>query len=271
MISAIIVLVLILIFVKPGERMQPGVVPKIDNRDVALPEKRTQETPVQVQKENKVKVAIVIDDMGFDGKIFRKFVDLGIPITFSILPGERFSGYIAKKAKLLNYEVMLHLPMEPRNPLKNPGKGEISIRMSKEEMLRQLSKDIKAVPYIVGINNHMGSLLTENRIAMNALLEEIHKKGLFFLDSKTSPNSVAYKAAKSIGVPSGRRDVFLDNNPDIRYIKGQLDKVIKIAKQNGSATAIGHPKPETVAALREKIEDFKKEGIEFVPVSAVLE
>ncbi len=216
------------------------------------------------------KVAIVIDDMGYDRKVFREFVGLGIPLTFAVLPEERFSADIAREARRLNYDVMLHLPMEPRNPKRNPGNGVISLKMSREEMLRQLYMDLDAVPHIVGVNNHMGSLLTEDRDAMNLLLEEIRKKGLFFLDSKTSPDSVAYEVAKSMGLKSGRRDVFLDNQPDTEYIKGQIDKVIRIAKKKGKATAIGHPRHGTVAALREKIPDFEREGIEIVPLSEVL-
>ncbi len=284
-ISAIIIWILILVFIalalillsiKLRQSSQPKIVPEIDNRDISRTERRIEEARPEQQgqqkrQEHKVRVAIVIDDIGYDDRIFRKFVGLGIPLTFSVLPGERFSTPIAKEARLLNYEVMLHLPMEPHHPLRKPGNGTLLTTMSHDEMIRLLSKDIEAVPYIVGVNNHMGSLLTENRAVMNILLEEIHKKGLFFLDSKTSPDSVAYETARSMGIRSGRRDVFLDNNRDIEYIKGQIDKVIKMAKKNGEATAIGHPRPETVTALREKIPDFKKEGIELVPVSEILE
>lgn len=246
----------------------------VENREIARHDVRVEESlPEELEK--KIKVALIIDDMGYDGKLFKEFAELGIPLTFSILPGERFSTYIAKEAKRLDYGIMLHLPMEPhsqsKNLSKNLGNGVIYLKMSREEMLEQLSRDIEAVPYITGVNNHMGSLLTENRDAMNILLEEIGRKGLFFLDSKTSPDSVAYELAKAMGIKTERRDVFLDNKSDIGYIKGQIDKVIRIAKKNGKATAIGHPKPETVAAIREKIRDFEREGIDLVPVSKVLD
>lgn len=270
LIPVLIVLTLISLFIKLRQYHQPQVIPEIDNREIAKPEEKLEETAPD-HAGHKARIAIVIDDIGHDEKVFRKFVDLGIPLTFSILPGERFSTNIANEARHLDYEIILHLPMEPHSSLKNPGNGALSLKMSRDEMLQQLSRDIEAIPYIVGVNNHMGSLLTENRVAMNILLEEIHRKGLFFLDSKTSPDSVAYEIAKSIGLKSGQRDVFLDNSPDIEYIKGQIDKVIKIAKRNGEATAIGHPRPETVAALREKMPEFEKEGIELVPVSEVLD
>jgi len=269
----LITIALIFLWIQWKQIPQPRIIPDSDNREIARPEKGI-ERPIPEMPEpeaRKVKVAIVIDDMGYDKKIFKKFVDLGIPLTFSILPGQRYSTGIANEARSLNYEVMLHLPMEPRNPERNPGNGTILTHMSQDEILRQLSEDIESVPYIAGVNNHMGSLLTENQDVMNIILEDLHKRGLFFIDSRTSPRSVAYETARRIGVRSGRRDVFLDNKADIGYIKGQVDKVIRIAKQNGEATAIGHPRAGTVAAIREKIADFEREGIELVPVSEVLD
>ena len=235
--------------------------------EIPIPEVKLDE----VDKVYRGRVAIVIDDVGYDDKVFRKFIELGVPVTFSILPGERYSKYIAREARQLKYEVMLHLPMEPRGSWSNPGKRAILSRMSREEMLRQLSQDLDAVPYVSGVNNHMGSLLTEDSKAMRVVLEEIHKRGLFFLDSRTTPRSVAYSVAKSFGIKSESRDVFLDNKADIGYIKGQIDTAIRIAKKHGEATAIGHAKLMTAAAIREKLPDFEREGIELVAVSRVLD
>ena len=228
----------------------------------------------QVEKAEKTyngRIAIIIDDVGHDDKIFRKFTELGVPVTFSILPGERYSKYIATEARKLNFEIMLHLPMEPHGSWSNPGSHAILSEMSDEQMLTQLSEDLDAVPHAAGVNNHMGSLLTENDLAMRVLLEEIHKRGLFFIDSRTSSHTVAYSVAKSFGVKSEDRDVFLDNKSDIAYIKGQIDTAIRIAIKKGEATVIGHAKPETVAAIREKLPDFEKEGIELVTISRVLD
>src|SRR3989304_8897371 len=188
---ALITIALISLWVQWKQTPQPEIVPDTDNREIARPE-RGIERPIPEMPEPeayKAKVAIVIDDMGYDKKIFKKFVDLGIPLTFSILPGQRFSTGIAKEARSLNYEVMLHLPMEPRNPNNNPGNGTIVIHMSQDEILRQLSEDIESVPYIAGVNNHMGSLLTENQDVMNIILEDLHKRGLFFIDSRPPPRS----------------------------------------------------------------------------------
>jgi len=267
----LISLALFFVFFRFRPPQKPEAIPARKDHEIAKPGEKPEEGPPAGRTVYRGRVAIVIDDMGFDRHVFKEFVKLGIPITFSILPGERFSADIAEEAKELNFDVMLHLPMEPHNPKKIAGNGMIYLRMSPEEMLRQLSMDLDAVPHIVGVNNHMGSLLTENRDAMTLLLEEIQKRGLFFLDSKTSPDSVAYDVAKSMGIKSGKRDVFIDNLPDEEYIKGQIDKVIEIAKKKGEATAIGHPRPSTVAALREKIPDFEREGIAIVPLSEVVD
>ena len=235
--------------------------------ETPIPEEQSE----KVEREYSSRVAIIIDDVGNDDKIFRKFTELGVPVTFSILPGERYSKYIATEARKLNYEVMLHLPMEPHGSWSDPGSHAILSAMSGEQMIRQLSEDLDPVPHAAGGNNHMGSLLTENDFAMRILLEEIHKRGLFFIDSRTSTQTVAYSIAKSIGVKSEDRDVFLDNEPDIAYIKGQIDAAIRIAKKKGEATVIGHAKSQTAAAIREKLPDFEKQGIELVTISRVLD
>ena len=267
--GAIIIIALYLTKTNP-----PPAPPPIPDEQYKPVEPETPIPEVQLEKVDKVysgRIAIIIDDVGHDDKIFRKFTELGVPITFSILPGERYSKYIAKEAGKLKYEVMLHLPMEPHGSWSNPGSHAILSAMSDEQMLRQLSEDLDAVPHAAGVNNHMGSLLTENDLAMRVLLEEIHKRGLFFIDSRTSSQTVAYSIAKNIGVKSGDRDVFLDNKSDIAYIKGQIDTAIRISLKKGEATVIGHAKPETVAAIREKLPDFEKEGIELVAVSRVLD
>ncbi|MBI5192500.1 MAG: divergent polysaccharide deacetylase family protein [Nitrospirae bacterium] len=246
---------------------KPVLVQKQERIETPQPESVPEALPPH---HNNARIAIVIDDLGYDKKIYREFVELGIPLTFSVLPGERYSANIARGASHLKYEVMLHLPMEPQSRLVNPGKWVILHNMSRDEMLSQLSKDIRAVPNIAGVNNHMGSLLTEDSHAMNIVLGGLRNKGLYFLDSKTTPNSKAFEIAKGMGIKSGRRDVFLDNNADVDYIKGQIDIAIKLAKKKGEATVIGHPRIETLKALRARLSAFEKEGIDLVPVSEVV-
>ncbi len=270
-ISAVIVIIIFIYITKSTPPPDKSTLPH-EQHEPSQPETPVPEEALEeVDKIYSGMVALVIDDVGYDDKAFNKFVELGVPVTFSILPGERYSKYIAGEARKLNYEIMLHLPMEPRGSWSNPGNHAILSGMSRDQMLRQLSENLDAVPNVTGVNNHMGSLLTENRFAMRVLLEEIHKRGLFFLDSRTSSRTVAYSVAKSIGIKSEARDVFLDNKSDISYIKGQIDKAIRIAKKNGEATAIGHAKPETAAAIREKLPDFEKEGIELVTLSRLVD
>lgn len=252
----------------------PSHIPPVSHEQYKPAEPEIPPPEGQVEKADKIyngRIAIVIDDLGHDDKIFRKFTELGVPVTFSILPGERYSKYIAREASKLNYEIMLHLPMEPHGSWSNPGSHAILSAMTRDQMLKQLSDNLDSVPNATGINNHMGSLLTEDRFVMRILLEEMQKRGLFFLDSRTSSRTVAYSVAKSIGIKSGGRDVFLDNKTDIGYIKGQIDTAIRIAKKKGEATAIGHAKPETAAAILEKLPDFEQQGIEIVTISRVLD
>lgn len=134
-----------------------------------------------------------------------------------------------------------------------------------------LNADMDAIPYITGVNNHMGSRFTEDASLMKEVLAEVKERGLFFLDSKTTGKSKALSAAREAGVRSIGRDVFLDNEQDKEYIKGQLRELIVIAKRRGRAVAIGHPHAETLAALEEMMAEFKSEGIEVVRVGDLLE
>jgi hypothetical protein len=217
------------------------------------------------------KVAIVIDDMGYDRKTFHALMDLGVPLTFSILPGLKYSSAIATEAKKRSYEIMLHIPMEPEDPAQDPGQGAIRKGMSLDEVRLQTRRDLQAVPFVAGVNNHMGSRVTQDKEAMSAVLEEVRKDGLYFLDSKTSPHSVAYQVAKSMGIPAAERQVFLDDDPDLRQIHQQMDHLEKIAAKRGEAIAIGHPRPHTLQVLKERIPALRKKGYELVFLSELVE
>lgn len=203
--------------------------------------------------------------------IAEKFLELNAPISFSILPGLRFSRLLAKKANELDRDVLLHLPMEPDNyPGKNPGPGTLLSKMSPEELDQQLLKDLDAVPFLVGTNNHMGSRLTEDEKIMRLIMERIKEKDLFFLDSRTSPDSVAYQIAKEYGIKAAARNVFLDNEKDVELISRQIIKLAEKALKNGSAIGIGHPHKNTLLALQQTLPKLAKLGIEIVPVSQLV-
>jgi polysaccharide deacetylase 2 family uncharacterized protein YibQ len=168
-------------------------------------------------------------------------------------------------------EVLLHLPMEYRSSNGTPAPGMLRSDMTPMEFLTTVSDDVESVPGAVGINNHEGSALTENKEAMKFLMAELKARNLMFLDSFTSAKSVAYSTAREFGLKSAKRDVFLDNESDNpASIRKQLDELVDIARKNGSAIGIGHPHPATIIELRKWLADAGGHGVEIVPVSKLM-
>jgi polysaccharide deacetylase 2 family uncharacterized protein YibQ len=169
--------------------------------------------------------------------------------------------------------VILHQPMEPLDyPKNDPGKRAILLKMTSAEVKAMLLKNISDVPFTAGVNNHMGSKVTENESKMQEVMGILKERNLLFVDSRTSSKSVAYKTAKKMGLRTAYNQVFLDSEKDLEYIKKQLDLVAKIAVKNGRVVAIGHcERKETLLALQEKLPEFKKLGITIVPVSQLVE
>lgn len=203
------------------------------------------------EKGQKAKIAIIIDDIGYKKKIGEQLLDLDLNLTFSFLPFGPFTAVQAKKARALGRDVLLHMPMEATGAQWDPGPGTLFTSMSHDQIEEIFNNDLAAVPMAMGVNNHMGSRFTEDTKGMNYLLALLKKRGLFFVDSLTSAKSVGYDLAGKKGVKRARRSVFLDNEHDTEKIKRQLDQLMRLASKHGSAIGIGHPHPETVAALRE--------------------
>lgn len=225
----------------------------------------------KASKEYKAKMAIIIDDFGYNKKIAEGFINLDIPLDISILPNLSYSVIIAEMARAKSKEVILHLPLEPYGyPDVNPGPGVILVKMNKKEILEQLEKNLRAVPYIVGVDNHEGSRATENRELMTIVLEYLKQKNLFFVDARASNKSIAYDLARQLKMPTAKNEVFLDNQRDVEYIKGRLQLLIKLAQERGKAIGIGHPHPKMLQALEESIPLFEKEKIKLVFVSELL-
>lgn len=216
------------------------------------------------------KIAFIIDDLGYEKEVAQKIIELDFPIALSILPFLQNSEYIAEEGNKNNQEIMLHLPMEPNNSDTDPGPGAIKSYMSEEEIRQAVRDSIFDFPYVIGVNNHMGSKITEDRRIMKIILEEIRRYNLFFIDSMTSKNSIAYEVAQEIGVKTAVRSVFLDNKNDIEYIKGQMLEARKIALKDGEAIAIGHSRINTFYVLKRMVPEFIKAGIEIVPVSELV-
>lgn len=218
-----------------------------------------------------VQVAIVIDDLGSDLKQANEILSLPARVTVAVMPGLAQSKKVAELAKRNSREVLIHVPMEYRGKNGKPAPGMLRSDMTPMEFLTTVSNDVESVPGAVGINNHEGSLLTENKEAMKFLMAELQARNLMFLDSLTSAQSVAYATAKEYGLKSARRDVFLDNDSDNpASIRKQLDELVEIARKNGRAIGIAHPHPITIIELRKWIAETDVLGVEIVPVSKLM-
>lgn len=217
------------------------------------------------------RLAIIMDDLGRDMATGRALVEIGVPVTFAILPDQPHSARLAEFAHRNGREVIIHLPMEPRGyPVANPGEEALFVDQPAEEVQRRMRDFIARVPHAVGGNNHMGSRFTESREGMRAALSVLKDDGLFFVDSFTSGKSVGFEEARQAGIPSTVRDVFLDNVQEVGAISAQLAKLVQIAHRRGEAVGICHPYPQTLEALRLAAPELDRMGIEVVPVSALL-
>ena len=215
------------------------------------------------------RIALVIDDLGHDVAELRPLEALGVPVTYSVLPYEPQTPEVVAELRRRKAEILLHLPMEPKNG-ENPGPGALLQGMSDGELRQRTEEALKAVPGAVGVNNHMGSLLSAEEGPMNTVLGVLAERGLFFLDSRTSADSVGYKVALGLGVPAAERQVFLDGEATPEAIHTQFQRLLAVARAKGSGVAIGHPHPETLAALAREVPKAKADGFELVPVSYLL-
>jgi len=216
------------------------------------------------------KVAFIIDDLGYETEVAIKMMELEFPMALSILPFLQYSEFIAEEGRKNNQEIMLHLPMESSNSSANPGPGAIKSYMTEEEIRQAVRDCILNFPYIIGTNNHMGSKITEDREIMEIILEEIREYNLFFIDSITTKDSIAYEVAQEMEIKSAVRSVFLDNENDMEYIKGQMLEVQETALREGEVIAIGHSRINTFYVLKRMVPELIKAGIEIVPVSELV-
>jgi uncharacterized protein len=235
-------------------------------------ERRGAEKHKPADTEKAVVIAVVIDDLGQDLAPARELLALPYKITIAVMPGLPQSKKITELAKQNDREVLLHLPMEPKNRNgKRETFGTLRSDMTPMEFMAAISADIDAVPGAVGVNNHEGSALTENPEAMKFLMDKLNDRGLFFLDSLTGPKSLAYATAKDAGLKAAKRDVFIDNESNSpAAIRAQLDELARIARKRGSAIGIGHPHPATMSELKKWLETLDEQGIEVVPVSRLV-
>ena len=216
------------------------------------------------------KIALIIDDLGYDVDMAISFFQLEMPLTFSVLPIAPHTETIVQEAKRRGRELMLHLPMEPKNyPSLNPGPGALLTEMDETEIRRTLEAHLSRIEGSRGVNHHMGSRFTERNDKMGIVLRELKKRNLFYIDSRTTKETVALEMAKKMGLPSGRRHVFLDNELSPKRIRFQVERLLGMARRSGSAIGIAHPHRETLEALKEYQHRLEK-GVKVVPASELV-
>jgi polysaccharide deacetylase 2 family uncharacterized protein YibQ len=227
-------------------------------------------------REGAPRVAIVIDDFGYAGpERASEFLEIGVPITISILPGTPHAHEVAQAARRAGSDVLVHAPMEPLGyPEIDPGDGALLLEQSHREIRARLSAAIDDVPQAVGVSNHMGSAFTRDRGRMRTVMAVVRERGLFYLDSMTTPESTGPSEAERAGLPVLRNSMFIDSQLDEKGtvdVARQLDELEAIARRRGAAIGIGHPYPETLRSLKRLLPRLVERGVELVGISALTE
>ncbi|ROR34220.1 divergent polysaccharide deacetylase family protein [Inmirania thermothiophila] len=216
------------------------------------------------------RIAVVLDDIGNELAAARRALALPGPIAYAVLPATPAARWAAREAARRGREVLLHLPMQAVEPLPL-GPGGVTLDMTEGEFRRTVLADLDLVPEAVGVNNHMGSLLTRHPGAMQWLMGLLARRGgLYFLDSRTSERSVAARLARENGLAVLERDVFLDPEPSRAVVSAQFDRLLELARRRGQAVAIGHPHPWTLDVLERRLGEIEAAGMRLVPPSALL-
>ncbi len=220
---------------------------------------------------NRPAIAIIIDDLGNRPQMDRRIVELPGAVTCAFLPHTPHAARLAALAVASGKEIMLHLPMQALDEGRDDA-SMLHLGMTQQEFTETVRDGLNFLPQARGVNNHMGSLLTQSPLRMQWLMEEIKRhQGLYFVDSFTSLRSVALRVAESNHLPSVRRDVFLDASREPELIRAQFEALLQRAHKNGFAVAIAHPYPETVAFLEARLATLDDAGVELLPVSRLIE
>lgn len=203
---------------------------------------------------------LIMDDLGNNWPLGQRALQLDGPINFAFLPFTPHASKLAVEAHRLGQGVLLHAPMANHKDMPL-GPGGLYPEMSEEEYKQQLRANLASIPQVQGMNNHMGSLLTEQQAPMRWTMQVVKQQGLYFIDSLTSNHTVAFKEAKRAGVPSLKRHVFLDNDTTEKALQQQFKQAIRIAGQRGHVVLIAHPYPETLQFLEENLPLLTPQGI----------
>jgi polysaccharide deacetylase 2 family uncharacterized protein YibQ len=216
------------------------------------------------------RLSLIIDDIGPSVSRARLFAEFGIPMTFAVLPRFPKSEDLALEFHNLGHEIMLHQPMEPRDPDIDPGPGALYVGDDPNKIIKVMEENISSLPIATGVNNHMGSRFTAYQKEMHETLQIVKERGLFFVDSLTSSDSKGYKTAQRLHMPAACRNVFLDNELDVTLILRQLNKLARCSLKYGHGIGIGHPFPETAEAIGLFLKNLENSRITFVHVSKLV-
>ena len=213
-------------------------------------------------------IVLIIDDLGFEGQPLERVMALDPNINLAILPNGTRAEEFAKRLHERGFEVLCHLPMQPRGR-ETPGRNAILASMSDDEIASTTRRNIEAVPYARGVNNHMGSLATADRRIMTSVLGAL-PDGMYFIDSRTGGSSVAAAVAREMNVRTASRHVFLDDVATESAVRRQLAELANAASKRGVAIGIGHPYPVTLRVLADELPSLRQRGFRFVRASSVV-
>lgn len=249
----------------PAPVEEPGILAEGEPEPVVLPKPESQYLPAQGAR-----IALLIDDLGRSVGEVSTLQQLGIPISYAVLPFEARTAEVVEALHDYGAEILCHLPMGARNGA-NPGPGALSREMAEDELVSGTREALDRIPGAVGVNNHMGSDLSADSAAMRAVLEVVADRGLFYVDSRTSADSVGYRLAIEVGIPAAERQVFLDSVHETETVREQFRRLLEVSRERGVAIAIGHPSEVTLGVLEEEVPRALAAGYEFVPVSYLLD
>ena len=224
----------------------------------------------QMIPQHRGKIVLILDDVGFDHQPVAEATSIDPNVNFSVLPNAPHATEVATMLHERGFEVLCHLPMEPEHyPRVSPGSGAVLTSMSDDEIARTTIANVESVPYARGVNNHMGSRATADRRVMTSVLAAL-PEDMYFIDSKTTPASVAASLAREMSIRAASRNVFLDDVETETAVRKQLFDLAHEAEQRGVAIGIGHMYPVTIRVLKAEVPQLRREGFKFVRASAVV-
>ena len=256
---------------RPRPRAQPPASePERPTRTTVEPERARETLPRVDRRAGIPKIALVIDDCGYNQDLARRFARVQVPLTFAVIPYLDGSEACAEDAFKRGHEVILHQPMEPESyPETKVEEGALLLGMGGRQVASTLTENLGTIPHVSGLNNHMGSAATADRSLMGHVMASLNDlrpsyPGLYFLDSKTSAGTVAYDTARRRGIPTAMRSVFLDHDESLASVTSKLDELLEVAEEEGEAIGIGHVKPDTLAAIEALLTRLGPDEFDFV-------